>query len=135
MTSLVTASIIHWARTGNEQLKLNWTQGMAEHSDGTAPGILKQLFFGTCLAMLGLTGFECKSGHAVLVVLSANDGESGTPSYISRIKEGRFPAVFRNLHYPAIVFNTSLMLLVMATIPLDKARGGANILSVLGEMV
>lgn len=116
MTSLVIASIVHWGRTGNDQLKANWHQGTSEHSSSPS-SILKQVYFGVCLGMLGLTGFEC------------------TPSYISRIKDGRFPAVFRNLHYPAIIFNTLLMILVIATIPLDIIRGGANVLSVLGEMV
>jgi hypothetical protein len=36
---------------------------------------------------------------------------------------------------PAIAFNALLMLLVMAIVPLDVTRGGANILSVLGEKV
>ncbi|TEB34238.1 amino acid permease [Coprinellus micaceus] len=116
MTSLIIASAVHWGRTGNDQLKANWHQGTSEHSSSPA-SIIKQVYFGVCLGMLGLTGFEC------------------TPSYISRIKDGRFPAVFRNLHYPAIIFNTLLMILVIATIPLDIIRGGANVLSVLGEMV
>lgn len=117
MTALVLASVVHWVRTGNGQLKSNWAQGMTENAGTSISGILKQVYYGVCLGMLGLTGFEC------------------TPSYISRIKEGRFPAVFRNLHIPAIIFNTLLMLLVVATIPLDLIRGGANVLSVLGETV
>ncbi|RXW21510.1 hypothetical protein EST38_g4323 [Candolleomyces aberdarensis] len=115
MTSLIIASTVNWARMGNERLKQNWSLGMAEHSQTSAASILKQVYYGICLGMLGLTGFEC------------------IPSYIARIKDGRFPAVLRNLHLPAIVFNTVLMLLVLATIPLDviKNGGAANVLSVL----
>ena len=61
MTLLVIASIVHWGRYGNDQLKRNWAQGLAEHAGGSAASILKQVYFGVCLGMLGLTGFECTS--------------------------------------------------------------------------
>ncbi|KAH6906793.1 amino acid permease [Coprinopsis sp. MPI-PUGE-AT-0042] len=113
MVVLIITSIVHWSRMGNQQLKDNWAQSKQEQPDGAS--IARQIYYGICIGMLGLTGFEC------------------TPSYVSRIKPGRFPAVLRNLHMPAIVFNALLMLLVMAIVPLDVTRGGANILSVLGE--
>ncbi|EAU89563.2 amino acid permease [Coprinopsis cinerea okayama7 len=116
MVSLIIASAVHWGRTGNDQWKANWQQSQRENAADGGIGILRQLYHGVCIGMLGLTGFEC------------------TPSYISRIKPGKFPLVLRNLHLPAIVFNTLLMTLVMAIVPLDVTRGGANILSVLGEM-
>lgn len=61
MTSLIVASVVNWARMGNTQLKQNWSQGMAEHSGTSVTSILKQVYFGVCLGMLGLTGFECES--------------------------------------------------------------------------
>lgn len=59
----------------------------------------------------------------------------GTPSYVSRIKPEKYPLVLRNLHLPAIVLNTVMMLLVLALIPLDVILGGANVLSVLAQAV
>jgi hypothetical protein len=41
----------------------------------------------------------------------------------------------RNLHLPAIVLNTLMITLVLATIPLERVLSGANVLSVLAEMV
>jgi hypothetical protein len=59
----------------------------------------------------------------------------GTPSYVSRIKPEKYPLVLRNLHLPAIILNTVMMLLVLALIPLDDILGGANVLSVLAQAV
>lgn len=76
----------------------------------------REIFYGICLGTLGLTGFEC------------------TPSYIARIKPGKFPLVLRNLHIPAIILNSIIMLLVLAVNPLEEVRSGANILSFLAQM-
>ncbi|KAJ7035940.1 amino acid permease-domain-containing protein [Mycena alexandri] len=81
-----------------------------------APAIARQLFNGFCLGMLGLTGIEC------------------TPAYIGRMKPGRFPFVLRNIHLPAIVLNTLMITLVLATVPLEQVLQGANLLSLLAEM-
>ncbi|KAJ6545327.1 amino acid permease-domain-containing protein [Mycena capillaripes] len=112
MTALGVASSVHWARTGSAQLQRNWAAGQAP----SHAAIARQLFNGFCLGMLGLTGIEC------------------TPSYIGRIKPGRFPLVLRNLHLPAIVLNTLMITLVLAIVPLERVLSGANVLSVLAEM-
>jgi hypothetical protein len=62
-------------------------------------------------------------------------GGLGTPSYIGRMKPGRFPRVLRNLHLPAILVNTLMITLVLATVPLETVLRGANVLSLLAEMV
>lgn len=59
----------------------------------------------------------------------------GIPSYASSIKQGCFPKVLRNLHYPAIILNVTAMLLVLALVPLDAVLSGANVLSLLAENV
>lgn len=59
----------------------------------------------------------------------------GISSYVSSIKPGRFRKVLRNLHYPAIVLNTTTMLLVFALLPMDTILSGANVLSALAEIV
>ncbi|KAJ6496083.1 amino acid permease-domain-containing protein [Mycena sanguinolenta] len=112
MVALTVAASVHWARTGNAQLRRNWTDGQPS----TRTAIAHPLFNGFCLGMLGLTGVEC------------------TPSYVGAIKPGRFPLVLRNVHLPAIVLNTLMITLVLATVPLEQVLSGANVLSVLAGM-
>ncbi|KAF8957524.1 AAAP amino acid permease [Flammula alnicola] len=120
MLMLIIASSVHWGQTGIGQLKANWEHGRAT-TDTSASSVARQIYYGICLGMLGLTGFECKCLFL------------GTPSYVSRIKAGKFPLVLRNLHIPAIFLNTLIMLLVLAVVPLDVILGGANVLSVLAQ--
>ncbi|KAF7986066.1 hypothetical protein HWV62_41454 [Athelia sp. TMB] len=96
MAVLAVAGFIAWGRTGSSQLRENWVAGQAP----SATAIIHEVFNGVCLGMLGLTGFE------------------DVPAYISHIKPGRFPLVLRNLHIPAIVINTVIMLLTLAILPL-----------------
>ncbi|KAJ7235606.1 amino acid permease-domain-containing protein [Mycena haematopus] len=112
MVALSVASSVHWARMGNAQLRRNWAEGQPS----TRAAIARQLFNGFCLGMLGLTGVEC------------------TPSYVGRIKFGRFPLVLRNVHLPAIVLNPLMITLILATVPLEQVLSGTNVLSVLAEM-
>ncbi|KAG6833272.1 hypothetical protein H0H87_009447 [Tephrocybe sp. NHM501043] len=108
---MVTACV-HWAKTGSKQLQDNWHIGSAP----SARMIAHDIFNGVCLGMLGLTGFEC------------------TPSYVARIKKGQLPLVLRNLHLPAIVLNSVIMVLVLAVVPLEIILHGSNVLSVLAQM-
>ncbi|KAI0689016.1 amino acid permease-domain-containing protein [Cytidiella melzeri] len=110
MLALFLASMVAWGRTGNSQISHNWHAGRQNLS---ADDIVRQVFDGICIGILGVTGFEC------------------IPSYASSIKQGCFPKVLRNLHYPAILVNVLAMLLVLALVPLDTV--GANVLSVLAE--
>ena len=57
MLGLAIATIVAWASAGNLQLRENWVAGQAGLSS-PAP-ILKQVFDGVCISMLGMTGFEC----------------------------------------------------------------------------
>jgi len=54
---------------------------------------------------------------------------------IKRIKPGRFTLVLRNLHISAIIVNSLAVLLALALVPLKTILGGANVLSVLAEVV
>ncbi|KAJ7764169.1 amino acid permease-domain-containing protein [Mycena maculata] len=112
MLALGVLAAAHWAKIGNTQLRQNWVQGQAP----SASEVARQLFYGFCLGMLGLTGIEC------------------TPSYIGRIQPGRFPLVLRNLHLPVIVLDTVMITLVLATVPLTTLLGGADVLSTLAEV-
>lgn len=116
MAILIISAIVHWGHIGNDQLRENWNLGLAR--DGASGSqILKQIYYGFCLGMLGLTGFEC------------------CPAYVARIRDNQFPKVLRNLHLPAIALNSIIMLLVLAVVPLDTILSGANVLSALGLMV
>ena len=57
MAALIIASTIHWANIRTYQLKVNWDLGRSENSSTSS--VAKQVFYGVCLGMLGLTGFEC----------------------------------------------------------------------------
>ena len=58
MCMLIIASCIHWGQSGVGQLTDNWKLGRTQNSN--AFGVAKQLFYGVCVGMLGLTGFECE---------------------------------------------------------------------------
>src|SRR6266498_5316715 len=58
MFMLIVASCIHWGQSGIGQLTANWELGRTQNSN--AIGIAKQLFYGICLGMLGMTVFECE---------------------------------------------------------------------------
>lgn len=113
MAILAVASMVAWGKAGNSQLRDNWKNGQAP----SAGAVIHQIFNGVCLGMLGLTGVEA------------------IPAYIAHIKPGRFPLVLRNLHIPAIVLNTVMMLLALAVLPLETLVTSANMLSVLAEIV
>ncbi|KAI6165303.1 amino acid permease-domain-containing protein [Pisolithus thermaeus] len=112
MITLVICSVVTWASLGPSQLKVNWAVGRAE----TPMGVLRHIFYGGCVSMLGLTGFEC------------------APAYAAKMRPGSYPSVLRNLHWSALVFNTTISLLVLALIPLDAESQG-NVLSVLADKV
>lgn len=134
MAMLFVASFIAWGHAGNSQIRQNWRDGT---QNLTANAIARQVFYGICIGILGLTGFECTQFHNFpdTPLTFAVHFNPGIPSYASSIKHGCFPKVLRNLHYPAIVLNATLMLLVLALLPLDTILGGANVLSVLAEIV
>ncbi len=62
MIVLIIVALIHWHKIGIQQLTDNWNLWRATSSTSTS-GIAKQIYFGICLGMLGLTGFECMSPH------------------------------------------------------------------------
>ncbi|KAI6002150.1 amino acid permease-domain-containing protein [Pisolithus albus] len=112
MIILVICSVVTWASLGPSQLKANWAVGHAE----THLGVLSRIFNGACVSMLGLTGFEC------------------APAYAAKMRRGSYPSVLRNLHWSALVFNTTISLLVLALVPLDAESQG-NVLSMLADKV
>ncbi|KAJ3568956.1 hypothetical protein NP233_g5372 [Leucocoprinus birnbaumii] len=113
MVILIIASMVHWGHIGSTRLRENWNLGLSRGGTSGAQ-ILKQIYYGFSLGMLGLTGFEC------------------CPAYVARIRDNQFPKVLRNLHLPAMAFSSIIMLLVLAIVPLDTVLSGANVLSALG---
>ena len=78
MIILILASSVHWGQTGIGQLKSNWQQG---RSMGSSPSsVAKQIYYGFCLGMLGLTGFECAHvGHLHFFELDLNPTDDRHP--------------------------------------------------------
>ena len=113
MIVLVLASAVHWARSGNQVLRENWYGDPAR----TPSSVAYSIFFGACLGLLGLTGFEC------------------LPMNIELLKPGAYPRVLRNMHVGATLLNAPLMLLVFANLSTADILSGANVLSLLGEAV
>jgi hypothetical protein len=130
---LIVAGGVHWASIGNVNLIANWRMV----NDASLWDVGRQMFHGVCIGMLGLTGFECQSITSLLgLARGLISGFSlGTPSYVSKIKPGRFPSVLRNLHYSAMFFNTTCLLLVVAIIPLATNANDANALADIAQRV
>ena len=97
--------------------------------------IIHQIFNGVCIGMLGLTGFECKIISKKQVLVTLVNLAIGAPVIITRIKPNRFALVLRNLHFSAIVINFMTAFLVLSLIPMETILRGANVLSVLAEVV
>ncbi|KAJ7052838.1 AAAP amino acid permease [Mycena amicta] len=105
----------------NALLVANWRLGNLGVS---ASQVVKQLFEGFCLGMLGMTGIECTPSYAPYLRVSTNSRSS------------TFARVLRNLHLPAILLNAGMMLLVLSLVPLADIlgeNGSGNLLSLLGQ--
>ncbi|KAG8954830.1 hypothetical protein FRC00_005658 [Tulasnella sp. 408] len=112
MAILMIASVIAWARHGPHTLRENWE--LRPHN-GTE--VAKAIFYGTCLAFLGVTGFET------------------IPTYIENIKPSSYPRTLDVCIYTVLTLNAPLMLLVYALLPTSDILSGGNILSLLAERV
>ncbi|KAI0062936.1 hypothetical protein BV25DRAFT_1855218 [Artomyces pyxidatus] len=112
MFALAIASMVHWARADPQSLVLraNWSQ-----RPNSALETVRALFYGICIAILGVTGFEC------------------TPSYIEHMRPKTYSAVLRNLIIVVAVLNTTLCFLLYGILPSESISQGANVLSVLAD--
>lgn len=129
MVILIIFSIIAWAHAGADQIRDNW------HPPSPA-NIVRQVFNGVCIGMLGLTGFECEYSLSSLhLVQYSKPYRSGAPAYVGRMRTGQFPRVLRNLHYPAIALSTVVALLVLAVLPIDAITEENNVLGTLATKV
>lgn len=133
MVALTLASFVAWMRLGNDQIHENWVSGQP----GSVAAILKQIFYGFCLGILGLTGFECEPlGTEYKTYLNEADADIiGSPDYVTVVLPGDFRKVLRNIHLPTIGLYGLLMLMVIANLPLELINSGTNVLSVLAEHV
>ncbi|KAN0137458.1 Amino acid permease domain containing protein [Lactarius tabidus] len=113
MATLAIAGIVYWATHDPHStiLKQNWAL-----RPGTAIETTRAIFYGVCIAFLGVTGFEC------------------TPSYIEMIRPKDYSAILRNLIIVSAVLNTVLSLISCALLPVDAIANGPNVLSALGSL-
>ena len=66
MLTLFIASAVAWAHQGNSRINENWTVGRSSLNTAT---MVKEVFNGVCIGILGLTGFECTAGFHLLDLL------------------------------------------------------------------
>ncbi|KAH9057249.1 amino acid permease-domain-containing protein [Lactarius vividus] len=113
MAALAVMGVVHWATHDPHStiLKQNWAL-----RPGTAVETARAIFYGVCVAFLGVTGFEC------------------TPSYIEMIRPKDYAAILRNLIVVSAILNSVLSLLACALLPVDTIVNGSNVLSALGSL-
>ena len=63
-----------------------------------------------------------------------NIGVAGAPAYAAKMRPGTYPKVLRNLHISAMILNPTMMLFVLALLPLN-VQAQANVLSLLAQKV
>lgn len=114
MVALIIAGIVQWTREGNATLVSNWREAIPLLSQGR--GIARSIFDGTCIAFVGLTGFEM------------------APTYVQSVKDGHFSIALRNLHLAILVTEVPLALLVVALIPFDAGLNAPNVLAILAQV-
>jgi amino acid transporter len=131
MLVLVVAGIVHWATHDphSTMLKQNWAL-----RPGSAIETARALFYGVCVAFLGVTG-NCMTGRLGCYDFNTTfAGFECTPSYIEVIRAKDYSAILRNLIIVSAVFNTVLCLLACALFPVSTIVSGANVLSALGSL-
>jgi amino acid transporter len=134
MLVLVVAGIVHWATHDphSTMLKQNWAL-----RPGSAIETARALFYGVCVAFLGVTG-NCMTGRlecwAPYDLDTTFAGFECTPSYIEVIRAKDYSAILRNLIIVSALFNTVLCLLACALFPVSTIVSGANVLSALGSL-
>ncbi|KZV64688.1 hypothetical protein PENSPDRAFT_656347 [Peniophora sp. CONT] len=113
MTVLFITSVVHWATTDphSSVLRSNWAGRPT-----TAADTAHSIFFGTCIAFLGVTGFEC------------------TPSYVEHLRPRTYSRVLRDLIIGGMLVNGLLSFVVYALLPSSTVLEGHNVLSTLAEV-
>lgn len=114
MFALIIAGMVQWAKGGNAILIENWQETMKILSHGK--GIARSIFDGTCIAFVGLTGFEM------------------TPTYVQSVKKGQFKVALQSLHLATLVTEVPLALLVVVLIPMQSSLNSTNVLAVLAQV-
>lgn len=111
MAALMIMLLVKWIEIGNQQLIENWQLTMSESGS-----FISKIFFGFCLGLLGMTGFE------------------STENYIEDMKPNTFCKVMRNMWYISFLLNIPLTFLITAVVPLNVVRSHTNnAISIAGE--
>ncbi|CAG8439050.1 15901_t:CDS:2 [Acaulospora colombiana] len=109
LTLLMVASVVRWIIQGNAVLIENW-------QDPGSGNPAWDIFYGTCIGLLGITGFET----------SAN--------YIEDQKPGVYQKTVRNMWMLAFFFNAPISLLALAIMPMSTFKEHQNdIISTMGK--
>lgn len=129
LTMLMLASIVAWARQGSDILAANWD--LRPHGSKET---VKAIFFGTCIAFLGVTGNPFPLLFCNMLTSSA-PGFEMTPTYIQHIRPESYDTTVTTGIITVTVLNAPLMLMVYALLPSDTILSGGNVLSLLAEKV
>ncbi|RKP09267.1 amino acid permease-domain-containing protein [Thamnocephalis sphaerospora] len=88
---------VYWATNGSSTLIENWNLGLQTMPTGA--DVVRALFLGYCIGLLGVTGIETCS------------------NYVEHQGPGVFPKTMRNLWWLSFFFNAPTALFTMAVIP------------------
>ncbi|KAJ3284672.1 hypothetical protein HK104_009826 [Borealophlyctis nickersoniae] len=111
LTALAVASVVQWARIGSGVLAANW------HSPSPTGNAPLDIFYGFCVGMLGVTGFET------------------SVNYIEEQKPGVFPKTMRNMAYLVLFVNPVISFLALTIIPRELViKNPNNLMSIMGDI-
>jgi len=100
MIMLIIVSSVHWAQIGINQLQANWEHGRAT-TGIDVNSVARQIYYGICLGMLGLTGFECKPRQPFLKFMSNFELSLQVPHLISlALNQENFHWFYETCIYP-----------------------------------
>ncbi|CAG8471806.1 2329_t:CDS:10 [Acaulospora morrowiae] len=108
LTLLMVASVVRWIIQGNSVLAENW-------KDPGSGNPMLDIFYGTCIGLLGITGFET------------------SVNYIEEQKPGVYQKTVRNMWALSSFFNAPISLLALAIMPISTFKVHQNdIISTMG---
>jgi amino acid transporter len=114
MAALIIGALVFVIKDGGEILKNSWNSTSPQANP--QGDVMKNLFFGYCTALLGVTGFESSS------------------NYIEEQKPGVFPKTLRNMWIAITAINPALAVLSMGVVPIESLVDNSNYsLALVGE--
>eukprot|EP01012_Entosiphon_sulcatum_P013909 TRINITY_DN19088_c0_g2_i1.p1 TRINITY_DN19088_c0_g2~~TRINITY_DN19088_c0_g2_i1.p1 ORF type:complete len:673 (+),score=115.07 TRINITY_DN19088_c0_g2_i1:28-2019(+) len=105
---LLVFSVSHCIKTGGATLIDNLHQWPTAALANPYGSIAKNIFYGYCAALLGVTGFETSC------------------NYIEEQKPGVFPKTLRNMWWLVVLFNPTIAFMCLAVVPMDQIQANTD---------